>query len=345
MRIAYPGDYDAAYAASAPVLYHLGLEGAPTNNAFFVKTTEVFAIRHGECPDYVRGAMQRIFAQSASAAGRANVVANLRLCDEKMPVMEGGPLGGGGPNDWASMLSLWVSNAFATLSMENYPYESEGFKKWPLLSACTDMHSFVGTNGGNGNDDDVLVRALAIAMDYAYNMTNLPIPCFNITDEYAPCADLTGCGAANTPDAMSWDFASCTEIVSPVDTNNVTDMLPPSPYNFDKLKSYCAKRWYGAVPKPLLSSKIYPWYSQDRIVWSNGDYDGWSVGGIQPHTPGTPADTLVIIIPEAAHHLDLRGSSPQDPAAVIRARVKIRRQLLTWVEEATAERLARGRRA
>lgn len=79
--------------------------------------------------------------------------------------------------------------------------------------------------------------------------SSAPVPCFNVTAEYYPCADITGCGGGvGDPDALSWDYQSCTQIVSNVDTNNVTDMFPPAPYNFDAVVAYCAKRW-GTKPE------------------------------------------------------------------------------------------------
>ena len=50
---------------------------------------------------------------------------------------------------------------------------------------------------------------------------------------YYPCADITGCGGGvGDPDALSWDYQSCTEIVSNVDTNDITDMFPAAPYRY-----------------------------------------------------------------------------------------------------------------
>lgn len=76
-----------------------------------------------------------------------------------------------------------------------------------------------------------------------------PVPCFNVTEEYYPCADITGCGGGvGDPDALSWDYQSCTEIASNVDTNGVTDMFPAAPYNFTAVEDYCKRRW-GTVPE------------------------------------------------------------------------------------------------
>ena len=75
--------------------------------------------------------------------------------------------------------------------------------------------------------------------------------CFNISEEYYPCADITGCGGGvGDPDAMSWDYQSCTELIADVDTNGVTDMFPSAPYNFASLSQYCKDTW-GVQPDPF----------------------------------------------------------------------------------------------
>jgi hypothetical protein len=49
---------------------------------------------------------------------------------------------------------------------------------------------------------------------------------------------------------MSWDYQSCTELVSNVDTNGVTDMFPNAPYDFPALEV--------RLPLNLLLSVLHP---------------------------------------------------------------------------------------
>lgn len=46
------------------------------------------------------------------------------------------------------------------------------------------------------------------------------------------------------------------------------------------------------------------------------------------------SDSVVsVIIPEGAHHLDLRGSNPNDPESVIDARRVEKEFIKTWINE------------
>lgn len=46
------------------------------------------------------------------------------------------------------------------------------------------------------------------------------------------------------------------------------------------------------------------------------------------------SDSVVsVIIPEGAHHLDLRGSNPNDPESVISARKVEKEFIRTWIDE------------
>lgn len=65
-----------------------------------------------------------------------------------------------------------------------------------------------------------------------------------------------------------------------------------------------------------------------NIVFSNGLMDPWSGGGVL-RTPND--DITIIIIPDTAHHLDLRGSNPNDPASVIAARNKEKQAIHKWL--------------
>ena len=67
------------------------------------------------------------------------------------------------------------------------------------------------------------------------------------------------------------------------------------------------------------------------FFYSNGLLDPWSSGGILRSISGS---VVSILIPEGAHHLDLRGSNPKDPVTVINAR-KIEKQFIKkWIGQA-----------
>ena len=63
---------------------------------------------------------------------------------------------------------------------------------------------------------------------------------------------------------------------------------------------------------------------------SNGDLDPWAAGGVLE----SPSASLVsIVIKDAAHHLDLRSSNPDDTAAVIAARRKEKAVVKRWLRQ------------
>ena len=67
-----------------------------------------------------------------------------------------------------------------------------------------------------------------------------------------------------------------------------------------------------------------------NIVWSQGEYDPWKGGGVLEDLN----DSLkAVIIPEAAHHLDLFFSHPGDTEAVKAARQLEIDEMKKWVQE------------
>lgn len=68
------------------------------------------------------------------------------------------------------------------------------------------------------------------------------------------------------------------------------------------------------------------------LFCSNGGLDPWSGGGVNVHI----SDSLVtIVIPEGAHHLDLRFNNPSDPQSVLKARALEVQYMKQWIKEAT----------
>lgn len=66
----------------------------------------------------------------------------------------------------------------------------------------------------------------------------------------------------------------------------------------------------------------------DRSFCSNGLLDPWSTGGVLWNV----SDTVVsVIIPEGAHHLDLRAANPNDPPSVLEARRIEKEHIARWI--------------
>lgn len=109
-------------------------------------------------------------------------------------------------------------------------------------------------------------------------------------------------------------------------------MFPPFVWDNSNLTEYCQKT-YGVTPEP---EQMQIWFPLDlgdassKIIFSNGLLDPWHGGGYL-ESPGK--DMPTIIIPNGAHHLDLRGKNADDPADVISARQQEVEIFKKWLAE------------
>lgn len=79
---------------------------------------------------------------------------------------------------------------------------------------------------------------------------------------------------------------------------------------------------------PLLQSRAVHVAVLLAVFLSNGLLDPWSSGGVLYNLSKS---TVAVIIPEGAHHLDLRASNPADPVSVRTARNVHRKFIRLWL--------------
>lgn len=303
IRIKYPHLIDAALAASAPLHFNQ----IPN---FFQAVTEDFSEVDARCPDIARRAFTyaQTLAQSGTP-GLQHLSLSLNLCS---------PL----QLDQLTHLNLWAINAFTTLTMGDYPYPTTFLGPLPGFPVKTACEMLLQAAGGS---DDAALSALSSVIELVYNNSG---KCHDIYAEFVECADQTGCGTSQ--EGKSWDYQACSELIFFPGTTNVTDMFPAHTWNVDTHRAYCQQTW-GITPDPRRSYWLFgdaQLSSASNIIFSNGLLDPWRVGGI--FTPPS-ASTACVTVADGAHHLDLRGTDPRDPASVTEARQKELAILKGWL--------------
>jgi hypothetical protein len=170
---------------------------------------------------------------------------------------------------------------------------------------------------------------------------------------------LTGDGCVNltqfrreqqAPDTLGWDYLSCTEIVHPIGSNNVTDFFPPENWSVASTSADCLGQWsvqpidngiwipttFGyAEPNTLATSAA-------RIIFAYGELDPWHVFAINKQN--LSKELPVIMIPGGSHCADMAGSRKDDTPAMIAARRQEESILKSWMSEWSSERVHRPSR-
>ncbi|KAL1416913.1 hypothetical protein MTO96_027408 [Rhipicephalus appendiculatus] len=154
------------------------------------------------------------------------------------------------------------------------------------------------------NNKSALVDAVARAVNILFNSTG-----------QRKCNDLF----IYQRNLAGYNFQQCNELMTATCGNGVTDMFFPYTWNATAEMERCQER-FGITPDFYRTIMLYGGDRFDtatNIIFSNGELDPWSVLGVlEPLSD----DVVVLTIPGAAHHADLRFSQPNDPPEVVRAR-------------------------
>ncbi|NWT44378.1 PCP carboxypeptidase, partial [Chroicocephalus maculipennis] len=296
-RMKYPHVVVGALAASAPIWQFGDL--VPCGTYFSIVTNDFKKSGTG-CSESIRNSWNAINHLSSTDAGLQWLSSTFHLCSPLKNLQD------------AAILKNWLSETWINLAMVNYPYKADFLQPlpaWPIkvienkclveLTVCL-----------------ACIRNKCCVSSLLKYCTN---SCWTVSWEYIllPCSF----------------FQACTEMVMPMCTDGVNDMFEPQKWDFEALSEECYRLW-GVRPRPSWILSMYGGKnisSHSNIIFSNGGLDPWSAGGVTQNI----TDSLVaIVIPDGAHHLDLRSRNPGDPKSVQQARALEICYMKQWIEKA-----------
>lgn len=296
-RIKYPHVTVAALAASAPILQ---FEGITPCGALAAVTTRAFAKSSQLCVQAIRESWDVIKNMSSTAEGAAAIAERFHIC------------GNFTPKNYTGFRD-WLNDLYQNLAMVNYPYANSFLAPvpaHPVREACKFLNKTFRSN-------DELLEGIYQAISVFQNYTG-----------QTQCNDLSK--GSGTLDASGWDYQSCNEMVMPMCSDGVNDMFYKDDWDLRKYRAKCEKDFHVTpdVDKAVLMFGGRKISAASNIIFSNGDLDPWSSGGVLH----TISDSLIAVYMEgAAHHLDLRASNPDDPESVVKARTLEKKYITKWL--------------
>ncbi|XP_060066717.1 lysosomal Pro-X carboxypeptidase-like [Ylistrum balloti] len=302
LRIKYPNVVDGSLAASAPIWSFIGQ--IPCEAQLQVVTNS-FKRESSTCVKNIRKSWGVINTLGATDLGRARLSTTFDLCALLNTSADAGAL------------KSWLLEVMFNLAMVDYPYPAsflEPLPGWPIKAVCGPLSNEVV-------DDVALIEALSKAVKVYYNYTG-----------QAKCLDVNQNAVGSLGDEL-WGYQACTEMVMPSCSNGVTDMFEPTTYNFSQVSDECFKQFKIRPRKSWVITERKSWgkniKTASNIIFSNGLLDPWSSGGVLKSI--SPSLTA-IIIPNGAHHVDLRTSNPKDTPDITKARQTEEYIIKGWVK-------------
>jgi len=304
-RRGYPNIVMGGLAASAPFAFD-GTGVSPY--AFSDAATQTFAQAGQNCDTIIANAfatMEKV--ANEGAAGLARLAEDFSLCGgaSALPSL-----------DAAWDLIYWAVGGLQGMAMLDYPYPTNygiPLPAWPVNQTCDVLIN------SPISDDDSLIKAFSRALGAFYNGTGA-YTCYNITTDVP---DWGGC--------CGWDYLACTEMYL-VSATGSRNMFPPSPWNLTNDILNC-KESFSVDLRPEWGKIQFGGFDlkdASHIIFSNGLLDPWHTSGVLHNL----SDTLIaIVIPESAHHLDLRAPNDADPQSVTEARIQEAEIINEWLSD------------
>ncbi|GJQ72873.1 hypothetical protein Trydic_g1521 [Trypoxylus dichotomus] len=298
LRLKYPGSVQGALASSAPIFQFVGLTKC---SKFYEILASVYSTeRNKSCVKNIKQSWKEIRQMAATSDGKTWLSNIFRLCK---------PLS---TNDDIKKFTDWLIDVYSNLAMVNYPYPASflaPLPAYPVMEFCNRM--------GNVTTGKPVLEYLANALSIYTNYTK-QTKCVNINSTASDIGE------------YAWYYQACTEMIMPMCTKN-NPMLETSEWNFEKYADSCFKK-YGTRPtREDLAELEYGGKNAlyTNVIFTNGLLDPWSGGGFL--VSGTTA--YAILLPNSAHHQELRASNPSDPPSVVEVRQRIEDIISNWIKK------------
>nr|XP_056714506.1 lysosomal Pro-X carboxypeptidase [Euleptes europaea] len=305
-RMKYPHVVAGALAASAPIWQFEDLVSCGT---FYNIVTQDFQKSGNYCSENIRNSWAAIDRLASTAAGTRWLTCAFRLCSPLTTAQD------------VANFKGWLTETWVNLAMVDYPYKAnflQPLPAWPIQVVCKYLQQ-------PKLSDKALLKNIFQAVNVYYNYSG-NTSCFSLSQTATQSLGMQG-----------WYYQACTEMVMPMCSDGVNDMFEPQKWNFQAYSDECFKAW-GVRPRPSWIPTSFGGKnisSHSNILFSNGGLDPWSGGGVTQNI----TDTLVaVVIPEGAHHLDLRSNSPFDPNSVLQARMLEVHFMKLWVKKIDQEK-------
>jgi pimeloyl-ACP methyl ester carboxylesterase len=337
LRLVHPDAVDIAYASSAPILLY---SQSADPEWYYEKVTHVAENASPGCATAVKEALIQVHADMSIPRNTANHVGlvselalSIGVCRDTIPEYIVA-----NPHVFADELLMVVNSRFADMNMDYYPPSSDT----DLVSACQLFQNPTLTHVDKVRQffetlmEDEAQAGLEKEDNSCYDlMWQLPAgPNATISG-----SDWSGMGPGKV--AWIWDFQCCT-LMPPVGFSEQS-MFPFRPWTLEWLTDHCTRRFDVT---PVIGGLVHELFGPDftsfenllasskasKILFTNGLNDGWSVASILQNK----SDTVQVINMESgAHHSELThgGPSPNDPADVQLAHIRIKHLLELWLAE------------
>ena len=295
LRMKYPSVIAGAVASSAPVFQYSTNCGTQ-----YSLVTKAFQ-KDGslECAEVIRRSWKVLESLSSSKKGLEFISKAFSLCEPLKKFEE------------IYQLRDKLAISYLFLAMENYPHATSSKPAWPIKAVCSSIKE-VKEDGRELITD--LANALSIYFNHSRSLKCLHLP-------------------KNGKEFLgSWNYQSCTEMLYPLCSDGVHDMYYKSSWDVHGMEKICRKTW-GATPdlgRIKLQYGDRDISEHSNIVFTNGDMDPWSGGGILSNI----TDSLVAInIEHGAHNYDLLFSHKEDLPSVRQARQRERFYMRSWIKK------------
>jgi lysosomal Pro-X carboxypeptidase len=311
-RLKYPHVIAGAIAGSAPIWFFDSATATFDAGTYNRIASDDFRASSDRCFNNIARSWDAMVSDKVSIAA---INSAFSLCPESRVASK---------QDIKDSLWPWLGNVYSTLPMGDYPAPAEFLgllPAYPVAAAC--KYFEVAEN----MTDAQLIHASRQVVDLFYNASEWIVPG---QGKVGACHDPANeTGIASLGAGQQWPYQSCTEMVMPIaQMGPPNDLFYKLDWDLDATIAQCQAQ-FGVTPRPTWIMQQFggpdAWKSASNIVFSNGDLDPWSGGGV---LADIGANVVAVPVKGGAHHLDLRGMTDADIEGVTWAR----QQEVQWIE-------------